>query len=368
MQRPSEECRRILRSGTENGYSLPPAVKSFRCGLRSPPSVVRRLGDWTWACLLCLGPALVSGAEGDRDRDLPQVTFRKQAGEVGILVAGQPAARYVYRDEEIPRPYLAHVRAPCGIQVTRTHPPGKGDPSDHARLHPGIWLAFGDISGQDFWRLEAKVVHDGFEKKPEGGPGRGSFTVRNRYLAADEDRVVCREVCTYTFLVRPSGYLIIHDSTFSSESGDFTFGDQEEMGLGVRLATPLTVRQKKGGRILDSRGRLNEKGVWGKQAEWCDYSGTIDGVPVGVSLFPDPRNFRPSWYHARDYGFVAANPFGRNAMTDGEKSRITVRKGEELRLRFGIFIHGNRKGGKYDPQKAYRDYLRVCGAASTVER
>jgi hypothetical protein len=229
-------------------------------------------------------------------------------------------------------------------------------------------MAFGDISGQDTWRLEAKVLHEGFGKKPEGGAGCGSFSVRNRYLASDGDRVVCREVCSYTFLVRPSGYLIIQDSTFSSETDDFTFGDQEEMGLGVRLATPLAVKQKKGGRILDSRGRLNEKGVWGKQAKWCDYSGTIDGVPVGVSLFPDPRNFRPSWYHARDYGFVVANPFGRNAMTGGEKSRITVRKGEKFRLRFGVLIHGSQKEEKYDPQKAYQDYLRVSRAASTEER
>ena len=61
------------------------------------------------------------------------------------------------------------------------------------------------------------------------------------------------------------------DVTFSCESGDLEFGEQEEMGLGIRAATTITV--KNGGRILDSEGRVNEKGVWGKRAEWYDYSG-----------------------------------------------------------------------------------------------
>ena len=35
------------------------------------------------------------------------------------------------------------------------------------------------------------------------------------------------------------GWLLGIDSTFSSTTGEIRFGDQQEMGLGVRLATPL---------------------------------------------------------------------------------------------------------------------------------
>ena len=41
------------------------------------------------------------------------------------------------------------------MQVTRHHPPIEGqDRVDHGTFHPGIWMAFGDISGSDYWRLE----------------------------------------------------------------------------------------------------------------------------------------------------------------------------------------------------------------------
>ena len=59
--------------------------------------------------------------------------------------------------------------------------------------------------------------------------------------------------------VRPSAYLLEWTSVFRSANGDFTFGDQQEMGLGVRLATPLAV--VKGGEITDSQGRKNGKQI-----------------------------------------------------------------------------------------------------------
>ena len=58
------------------------------------------------------------------------------------------------------------------------------------------------------------------------------------------------------------------DSQFSGPE-EFYFGDQEEMGLGVRVATPLAV--KNGGRLLKSEGGIGEKQVWVRQSDWCDY-------------------------------------------------------------------------------------------------
>ena len=43
--------------------------------------------------------------------------------------------------------------------------------------------------------------------------------------------------------------------------------------------------------------------------------------------------------HARDYGFLAANPFGRSAFGKGEKSKVVVEPGEPLRLRYGLLLH-----------------------------
>lgn len=308
-------------------------------------------------CVLVLRPC--SGVEQSR------VAFTREPGRVAISIGGRPFATYVYKDEKIPRPYFAHVHAPNGIQVTRNHPPRPNDSQDHALLHPGMWLAFGDVSGHDYWRLKARVMGGEFVEPPKGGVGRGTFTVRNRYLTTDGKGQVCVETCRYTILARPAGYLLIADSVFKPCGKEFYFGDQEELGFGVRLATPIAVRSGKGGHILDSEGRRNEKGVWGKQADWCDYSGMIGGRPTGIMIMSDPKNVRRSWWHARDYGFLAGNPYGVNAFTKGPKSRIVVKKGEAHRLRYGVLIHGGPAGAKLDLKAAYADYLTLIrGRAS----
>jgi len=291
--------------------------------------------------------------------DAPRVAFAQKPGKVLVTIGGEPVATYVYADKDIPRPYFAHVRAPGGIQVTRNHPPIKGkDPTDHAAYHPGIWTAFGDISGSDYWRNKARVVHKEFVEKPAGGPARGTFAVRNLYLErGDPGEVNCTEVCRYTFLVRPSGYLVICDSTFSAGEREFFFGDQEEMGLGVRVTTPITVRA--GGTILNADGLKNERRVWGRASAWCDYSGVVGGQHVGVTLMPDPANFRRSWFHARDYGLLVANPFGRRAFRKGPESRVVVRPGRPLRLRFGVLLHAAPAKDKPDLKAAHADYLRL---------
>jgi hypothetical protein len=308
---------------------------------------------------LALAIGLIASA-GTRADDGPEVAFRQEPGQLRITIGGSPLAVYVFRDPTTPRPYFDHVHAPGGIPVTRNHPPIAGqDPTDHAELHPGLWLAFGDLGGADFWRNAARVEHEGFVEPPTGAAGRGTFTVRNRYRSAGGEATVCREVCRYTILARPARTLLIAESTFSSDEGDFAFGDQEEMGFGVRVATPLAVKQ--GGLIVNSNGARDERQVRGESADWCDYSGTIDARRAGVTLMPDPRNFRPSWFHARDYGLLVANPFGRKSLAKGPESRVVVKHGEAFRLGFGILLHSSSAGGETDLAAAYRDYLEQIG-------
>ena len=286
------------------------------------------------------------GFAADQQRDCLVVTY-----------SGQPVATYVFRDRAIPRPYFAHVHAPGGQRVTRNHPPVEGtDLTDHATIHPGIWLAFGDLDGADFWRNKARVVHEAFVDGPAAAADGVSFAVRNRYERAD-GAVVCQELCRRTFLVRPAGYLLLWDSSFSADR-EFYFGDQEEMGLGFRVLTPISVQQ--GGTMLDALGRRNEKQIWGHAADWCDYSGVVNGRHIGLTIMCHPGNFRPCWLHARDYGFLAANPFGRSAFGKGPPSKVVVKPGEPLRLRYGVLLHATGENDRPDLQAAYADFVRQC--------
>jgi hypothetical protein len=146
---------------------------------------------------------------------------------------------------------------------------------------------------------------------------------------------------------------------------DFAFGDQEEMGLGIRINTPLTVKSGSG-RILNSDGGENEKGTWGKAVTWCMATGTVDGKAVAVAVMPAPDNFRPSWFHTRNYGLIVANPFGRKAMTGPDDAALTpdamlVRKGDIFRLCFGVWVSDGGQGSAAEAQGAYDKWLALRG-------
>ncbi len=265
------------------------------------------------------------------------LSFTGTDGHIRINVDDQSIASYVYTDKEILRPYFAHVKAPGGMQVTRNHPPQSGDRNDHATMHPGIWLAFGDLSGLDFWRNKAKIEHVNFIQLPAAERNVGSFIEQKRYLNPDGS-VVCNEVFRVSIRASEDSYMFDLESHFSSDSG-FYFGDQEEMGLGVRVATPIS--EIRGGMLNDSRGRQSAQEIWSKSAVWCDYSGVVDEEHAGITIMCHPSNFRESWFHARDYGLVAANPFGQAAMHKGETSRVVVKRGETHVLRYAVWIHGD---------------------------
>jgi len=309
------------------------------------------------AALLATGETKRSSTEGS------QVAFRHDPNVLHIDIGGRPFADYVYGDKVITRPFFAHIKTPAGVQVTRNHPPDPDkDLTDHATFHPGLWMTFGDVSGNDYWRLKAKVEHEMFVAAPEGGPGPGTFTVRNYYRSGDGADRVAAEVASYTISVEPDGYLLLWESTFTpyGDTPQIVFGDQEEMGLGIRVQTKLA--EQFGGEITDSEGRKGAKQIWSKQADWIDYSGTLEGKWIGMTIMPDPANFRPSWYHARDYGLIVANPFGQEAMKAGPKSAVAVKKGDELRLRYGVLIHSSDAKTGIDLKQAYRRFLDKVGS------
>ena len=253
------------------------------------------------------------------------VAFQMEKDRLEILTGGQPFAVYVYNDEEILRPYFCNVKAPNGVQVTRMHPP---DPNidknndDHATYHPGLWLAFGDLGGVDFWRLRARVRHVRFEYVPGDTPG--VFTVFNAYETLDTPpRLLCEETCTYTVTADSTTRWIRMESQFRALAPDIAFGDQEEMGFGVRIATPLTVKHGNG-TIINSLGGIDEKGTWGRAADWCAYSGVQDGQRTGILLMASPDNFRKCWFHNRNYGLMVANPFGRKSMTGPKDDAVPL--------------------------------------------
>ena len=105
--------------------------------------------------------------------------------------------------------------------------------------------------------------------------------MRNRYLTEDGRGESCREIARYRFLRAEKGLVLLWDSEFRNDERDFYFGDQEESGLGVRVASAIRVKGGNG-LIINDAGGKNGAGTWGRQMKWIDYSGLIDGRRVGI--------------------------------------------------------------------------------------
>ena len=284
--------------------------------------------------------------------------FQLDGGELQLYLGQTQVATYLLKHDQLTRRAFVNVRTPSGILVTRNFPPRKPEDIDpgykaeagiiHPVMHPGLWMSFGWIDGNDYWRLTSKVVHDGFHEVPIGKRGEASFQSRDRYLSADGSETICLQDTRYHFRHIEEGILLDWDAEFYNDERDFIFGDQEESGLALRIASPLRV-QGGNGEIVNNRGEKNGAGTWGKKFEWINYSGEVDGKRVGLLVIPHPENPGPSWSHSRDYGVLVSNPFPKQPRERREPYvKTTVKKGERFRLRYTVLIHeGDAQG--FDP-------------------
>ena len=311
--------------------------------------------------LRCLIPSQVF-SENLENAGAKTFAFHQRNGEMGVTLDNQVLATYVWKDPEITRPYFKNVRTTDGVQVTRSHPPKPADYQDHKTYHPGIWWGFGDVDGNDYWRMKAGIIGGNFIDNPVADKEQAGFGVKNLFLKSGSlDEVFLEQVCRYTFFRNPRGVLLIAESVFLREEGSYWLGDQEEMGFAFRANSQLATARNPGSKILNANGISNLKTIRTTQSDWVDYSGPIDEKHAGLMLMSDPENFRKPWWHAVDTGLLVANAFGRNELNGRGKLRQSwwVPKGEPFRLCYGIYIYSHPKEKSLNRLEAYQDFLKA---------
>jgi hypothetical protein len=80
---------------------------------------------------------------------------------------------------------------------------------------------------------------------------------------------------------------------------------------------------------------------------------------MGMTLFDHPANPRhPTWWHVRDYGLFAANPFGQHdfeRLSDRTAGNLTVVPGKPITFRYRLILHeGDAQAA--DLAQKYRQY------------
>jgi hypothetical protein len=158
--------------------------------------------------------------------------------------------------------------------------------------------------------------------------------------------VVCTDATRLVFGGDATTRTIECTVTIHADHGPLVFGDTKEGTMGIRVPTPLQLKDLNGskgaaGHCTNSEGQRDDD-VWGKAARWVGYWGPIGGKTVGIAVLDHPDNLRhPTHWHARDYGLVAANPFGLHDFTGAAKGTgdHTIPAGGSLTLRYLFVFH-----------------------------
>ncbi len=289
-------------------------------------------------------PALIALNQSAQD-PLPLLTHITTDG-YEIRTADHPFANLIFKNT--PKPVLYPVHGPSGAPVTRNFPikPGvPGEATDHPH-HRSLWFAHGDINGHDFWlEGEDKGIVKTLESTLQST--KNAVVVSLKEQLQHKLKPVANQTTTITFTAYPDRRTIDYDITLNPllKEHTLTFGDTKEGTVAIRTRPELQLTGVGAkGQAVNSEG-VSGKDVWGKRAKWVAYWAHVEGKTVGLAIFDHPQNHaHPTWWHARDYGLVAANPFGRHDFEGGQpgSGKLELKPGQSLRLRYRfLFFLGN---------------------------
>ncbi|MCI0703932.1 MAG: PmoA family protein [Planctomycetia bacterium] len=323
---------------------------------------------------------LLSGGLHPRLAHAEDVTIAPGKDAIEFKAGSGVVAKYL-TDPKYSKPFMYPMLAPGGVEVTRGWPMVSAPPmgtTDHVH-QKSVWFCHGDVipegidlkvktterngKGVDFWSeakdKDGKRRHGHMVCVKVGEPKQhakhhASIETHNEWRTPDGVKIM-DEVRVIHLIDTPTGRLFVFEITLKATVCPIIFGDTKEGSFGIRVRDEFRMEKRPkliggDGLMTNSLGKATEKDIWGLPGDWVDTSGKVDGKEFGVTVFDHPKNPRPSW-HARGYGLVAANPFGRKLSGfPSQKDKtdlLKIEKGGELKLKYGVYAHtGNVKTGK----------------------
>ncbi len=255
-------------------------------------------------------------------------TVEEAASRLTITIGDKAVAGYCW-DTTLYKPYFGPITDDAEHPFTRLDFTAKEHPH-----HRSVFVAVGDVNGVDLWNEPADCGIIRTEKIDNvlSGAALTSFTAHNLWTDHSENPLL-HETTRYTVYNQSEACRTVDmEVTFTADFGKVEFGPTKEAGpLGIRMRDEL--RADKGtGVITNSRGGHGEAECWSKEAEWCDYAGTVEDMFMGITAFDHPDNERyPTTWHVRDYGLFAANNLHF-------KGGLTIEEGASLTYKFRILF------------------------------
>ena len=317
------------------------------------------------ATLLALLPATASAAD---------ITVEKSADTVAFKIGAETVAKYQFggtvQEEKsegrkpLAKPFLWPVSAPNGTLVTRAWPMDRSGKEKTDHVHQkSVWFCHGDVvpdgvdlkgkHAVDFWSETAghgRIVFTELTVEKNG------FTSKNEWRTADGVKIL-DEVRRVWLVEAAGGRMFVFECKLIANDCAITFGDTKEGSFGVRTHDAWRLELPTGGTVASSDGTTatapakENLPMWGKFADWHDYSGTVNGKAAGIAIFDHPKNPSRAAWHTRAYGLMAANPFGRTKSgfpaLKGNTDLVKMDKGKSLTFTYAVFAHdGDATAGK----------------------
>ncbi len=272
------------------------------------------------------------------------------------------------------KPYLMPLQSPSGVVVTRGFPVANDvtgantrDKSFEPHQRP-LYFGHGNVDGLDYWGEEAfdryftdhgrqGYGHTRLKGIEEVAQGENQARIRARFRLLDpKEREIAEHTQAFTFRGDERTRTIDCEFVLYATAGPLVLGDVKEGTFGIRLNSELSAPHDQ---MLNSLGSRGERAIWGKRADWVNYTGVVGGKPVGIVIFDAPSSFHhPTHWMARAYGLFAANPFGLRAFS-GDKDQDgswTVPEGQSIVFRYRVVIYD----GEFTPVQLAEMYSRYA--------
>lgn len=283
---------------------------------------------------------------------------QESGGRVALLCGDEVVWQFNF-GEETPKPCFHPLRVPGGPVVT------ENAPADHP-WHHGLWFAWKFINGVNYWEPDASGIPPGRTrwsnvKATTSHDGSARITMELTYAPGEEPPVLFEErlieitppddsgcyALDWRCRFRAGDEPVVLDRTPPpGEPGGQPWGGYA--GLSVRLNNGMADRQG-----TTEEGPIEFTGTTFRgRVVAFDYSGTIEGTPVGVAILdhPDNVNHPSPWYAIR------GEPMGYFSPAVICYGPLELEPEESFTLRYRVLVHPDR----WTPDRLQAEYRRYA--------
>lgn len=324
--------------------------------------------------LLVLLVSCGTGSDKEKDKGKLKIVFVRNDSEkkVDVMAGDELFTSYRWHDPavlDIKKPVLYPIMASTGTEITRGYPlnPRPGERVDHPH-QLGLCFNYGHVNGYDFWNNSTAIpeerrdrygtiIHVSIDKLS----GTKGMMVTSESWIDPSGKELLAETTEYHFIAEGNARIIDRITTLTATGDDVTMKDTKEGGFGIRVARQLELPSKEELILTDSQGnpttvkQMSNEGITGNyrssegitgeavyatRGKWVNLYGTIGNEKISVVMVDHPKNpGHPTYWHARGYGLLLANPLGAAAYSNGKDvMNFSIPSGKSATFRFRLIV------------------------------